>query len=542
MLLSRRNFVMGCAMMSAGRGLLLTGAGSEYPGAQPQSGRPGTLWYVSDGFIWDDLPASYRTESGRPLECSSKLFVFNPQDKTARVKARFYQVDRPPPGIERSVGPGKIEAMELATLGEVPHKQSFWIAVTSDVPVLPQARHEDYTFWDPVPDALVSVAPYPGPLEDETTWIFPDCYQSSGKPWYELETLTILNPNQQSVKARIRWLLRGRDLGGEEEIEIPGERVISLEVMERYPRLLGTKNGPPVRVAGDYAVRIDATGPVVAQSTRRARWAGRPSIVGARSTMGFPLRGRGHDLWYYPGGAILDRGVLPRGSNSDVSWNLLFTHNPDERQKARATVTFHRGDGSSTRSEPLEIPPQKSDLQWLHLEPWLGKHTFLHKPWAMTVSADRPVVPEVTNAEYEMWSQGCPSAMTAVNFYPGPLKDERTWWLGIGQAGGADDINTEWSQAYQLFNPGREKTAHVTLSFLDLGEPGSKLSRAVEIRPGAVVRVESKEIVGLPLGRPFVVRADGDVPFCPQVFARTFTRGLPYTRAMYSFIGIPIEL
>ena len=44
--------------------------------AQIQHQRAGTLWYVSDGFIWDDLPAGYRTEPGRPLECSSKLFVF----------------------------------------------------------------------------------------------------------------------------------------------------------------------------------------------------------------------------------------------------------------------------------------------------------------------------------------------------------------------------------------------------------------------------------------------------------------------------------
>lgn len=254
----------------------------------PHYHRPGTLWYVSDGFIWDDLPASYRTEPGRPLECSSKLFVFNPQDEIADVRVRFYHVDRPPTAIERNVGPGRIESIELATLSEVPHKQSFWIALESNTPVFPQARHEDYTFWDPVPDAMVSVAPYPGPLEDEMRWIYPDCFQGGPKSWYEREMLTILNPHNQAVKARIRYLLRGRELGGEEEIDLPGERVVSLDVWERVPRLLGMKNGPSVRIIGDYAVRIDATGPIVTQITRRARWTGRPSIVGARSTMAFP--------------------------------------------------------------------------------------------------------------------------------------------------------------------------------------------------------------------------------------------------------------
>lgn len=32
---------------------------------QPQYRRSGKCWFVSDGFIWDDLPVSYRTEPGR---------------------------------------------------------------------------------------------------------------------------------------------------------------------------------------------------------------------------------------------------------------------------------------------------------------------------------------------------------------------------------------------------------------------------------------------------------------------------------------------
>ncbi len=46
----------------------------------------------------------------------------------------------------------------------------------------------------------------------------------------------------------------------------------------------------------------------------------------------------------------------------------------------------------------------------------------------------------------------------------------------------------------------------------------------------------------LPIGTPFAARADGDGPFCVQVFGRSFTRGLPHSRAMYSFIGAPMKL
>jgi hypothetical protein len=507
---------------------------------QPQYHRPGTLWYVSDGYIWDDLPASYRREPGRPLECSSKLFVYNPQSQAAQVTARFYHTDRPPTAISFPVGPGQIAQQELASLSEIPHKQAFWIAVESDIPVLPQARHEDFTFWDPVPDALVAVSPYPGPLEDETAWVFPDCYCSGGQPWYERELLTLLNPGKEAVKVRVRWLLRARDLGAEETFEIPGERVLALDVWERAPLMLGSKNGPPVKITGDHAVRVDASGPVLTQTTRRCRWMGQPSIVGSRSTMAVPLRTPAPEVWHYPGGDIVDRGILPRDKNCDVTWNLLFTHNLSETEPTRATVTFHNGDGSTTQSEPLPVPPLKSDLEWFHLAPWLGKHTAYNTPYALTVTAESPVVPDICGGEFEMWSQVCPGAMTAVNFYPGPLTEERVWWLGIGHAGGADDRNTEWQQSYHLFNPGKSP-ARVTLSFLGLAD-GQTLRHAVEIPPSGVAKVESRAVAGLPLDQPFAVKAEGDQPFCAQVFGRTFTRGLPHSRAMYSFLGVPMRL
>jgi oligopeptide/dipeptide ABC transporter ATP-binding protein len=110
--------------------------------------------------------------------------------------ACFYHIDRPPTAIQFQVDAGAIYSVELASLQEIPHCQAF---------------------WDPVPDALIGVAPYPGPLEDERVWVLPDCYQSTWRAdgrkssWYERKLLTLLNPNPEPVQVHLRYYLPGRN-------------------------------------------------------------------------------------------------------------------------------------------------------------------------------------------------------------------------------------------------------------------------------------------------------------------------------------------
>ena len=517
--------------------------------AASQHRRPGTHWFVSDGYIWDDHPISSRREGGRPLECSSRLFLYNPQARPAAVTVRLFHVDREPTVVAVTVAAGCIEQIELAALPEVPHRQAFWITVESDIPILPQARHEDFTFWDPVPDAMVSVAPYPGPLEDETNWMFIDCFQGDCGSWYERESISILNPSPEPAIIRVRYLFRLDAGGAEEKITIPGRRVAFLHGEDRFPRLMGIQNGPAVRLRWEYNVRIDADRPVIAQSTRRARWVGFPSIIGSRSTMAVPVRPDWPDRWHYPGGEIVDYGLLPRPredthplNQCDNTWDLLFIANPRDDRPAQARLTIHKPDGGSLAAEPMTVPPNKSVLQCLHAKPWLGPFTRIGEPFAMTVTGDGPLAPSVCGAEFEMWSQVCPGAMTAVNFHPGPLTDETAWWLGIGQAGGADTANVEWQQSYHLFNPG-DRPVRAKLSFLGLDGPeSSPLTFPVSLAAEAVVRIRSEDVPRLPMGQPFAVKAEGDGPFCAQVFGRAFARGLPHSRSMYSFIGVPMGL
>ncbi|GAF89355.1 unnamed protein product, partial [marine sediment metagenome] len=213
---------------------------------------------------------------------------------------------------------------------------------------------------------------------------------------------------------------------------------------------------------------------------------------------------------------------------------------PDQKRKANARVNFHNPAGDCTTSAKLAMPPGRSILECLHAKPWLGKHTHVDEPFAMTVSADKPVVPEVTCAEFEMFSRVCPGAMSAVNFYPGPLTNERTWWLGLGRTGGCDDVATNFSQYYHLFNPG-PRSVRAVVRFLGFGSKNAERKQPVEIGAGAVVRIDATKVKGLPIDRPFAVRVDGDAPLCAQVFVRASTRGLSFTRSMYSMMGIPMK-
>lgn len=511
---------------------------------QTQHQRRGTLWFVGDGLIHDAHGWQHRQKDGRPLECSSKLLVFNPQRRPVAATARFYHTDHEPTEARLALAPQRVSVVELSTLEQVPHQQPFWVAVEAEQPVLPQLRHEDYTFWEQTPDALISVQPYPGPLTDETWWIFPDCYQGGTSSWHEQEILTILNPGSREASVKLLYFPRGRDGGAEEVVRVGPRRVAGLRMWERCPTPIGRKTGPIVRLMGDYAIHLRASRPVIAQITRRARWRGFEAVVGARGVIAQPWRPRErHRVWHYPGGAIVDSGVLPRGENFDVTWNLLFTHNPQENRAAEASIGFHNGQGTVTQSQPIRVAPRQSNLQWLHLAPWLGRHTRVDEPFGLTVRADGAVLPAVTHAEFEMFSRMCPGAMGAANLYPGPLTvGERTWWLGIGPAGGRLSAGGEapctWEQAWHLLNPG-PRAANVTLHFLGLSKP---YRHELRLAARGAVRVVSAEVAGLPAEGEMAVRAEADQAICAQTVGRCRTTGTRPTKAMYCVMGTPMKL
>lgn len=469
----------------------------------------GRLWYVGDGALGQG---------------QTRLFLFNPGEEVARVELRFYRERNAPQTFTREVPAGKVVESDVAELDGLPHGEPFWLVTESATPIFPQLRQAYFAANDPVPDALLSVAPYPGPLSNETTWIYPDCFVGGAEHWFENETITILNPGRTSVMVRLTYLSDGQ--AAVEEIGIPAQRMVALDAGARHPRLHGG-SGDDAGVGGNYALRIEADASVMTQMTRRARLLGASRIVGARSAIGFPLSDAPPRVWHYPGG--YDARPAPGGGEP---WNLLFLFNPDPVASVNAELIFHGTEGRRSTYPDFAIPPSTSDLRWLHH--WLGEYV-TREPWALTVHASGPLVAELTSAEFETRDDACPEAMTAVNLCAEPLAGRASQWLGIAPIGTSPEGGF-WHQHYALLNPGAEP-ASVTLSFQGLA--GETRRHTLVIPSAAVARVDAGAIEGLPAGEPFAVRADAVRPLCAQTVVRVTAGEQSYTRAIHSFVGVP---
>jgi len=137
---------------------------------------------------------------------------------------------------------------------------------------------------------------------------FPDCFQGGNfVSWYERETVTILNPHSHPVKVHVQYNFKSATGAVEENVEIPAERVVALHGWQREPTL-ADGSGIKAVLMHEYAVRLDASAPIVAQTTRRARWISYEPIIGSRSTIGTPVSEPSPACWYYPGGEIVDYG------------------------------------------------------------------------------------------------------------------------------------------------------------------------------------------------------------------------------------------
>ncbi len=480
----------------------------------------------------------------RPIGGRCRLMVFNPQPQPVRAAVTLLHPDREPTGFDLSIEAHGIATTDLIERRMLIPGQVCGLWLTAEQPVLPQLVTEYCTFWQQTADAIVSAAPYAGPLLDQTRWVLADCYQGGPPAWHEQETLTLANPGDEPVEAHLRFVLRGRSGWAGQRVRIKPRRLAVVELWRQLPTVEGQDAGLPVRLIGDYAIHVTSDRPIVPQISRLARWRGFETVVGARSEVGQPLcddmlRDDGTTRqWILPGGLVVDRGVQPRDQDCHLTWALLFAHNLADRP-VQARITFHQADGRTSRADPYTVAAGQTQLQWLHKPPFRDVHVPIDQPWSLVLEADGPVVGATTCAEFEMWSGQCPGAMSATHLLPGPVNATGEQWLGVFEADAGAGHEQRLQQIFHVFNPGPRPTMAVLRA---TGQGAAAVTRQLPIAAGSVAMVDSDAWEGLVAGRPYAVCVTADQPVAAHAHWRSFTRGLAPTRAMAGQLAVPIPL
>jgi hypothetical protein len=148
---------------------------------------------------------------------------------------------------------------------------------------------------------METVTLYAGPLgTKETAWYFTDTWMGidDRRSWYEFETLSINNPNQESAEVRLKFLgsyATGSRIEFDREVHfsIPGERVLSLrlwELAEMQFRGKVASDGVQEKSI-DFSTWLRSSVPVIPQKTRRAYKQFEKEVFGSWTVIGTPCGG-----------------------------------------------------------------------------------------------------------------------------------------------------------------------------------------------------------------------------------------------------------
>jgi len=499
--------------------------------AAPAAPDVGRHWFVGEAIVTGEVRAGDDASDGA-VRRSAQLHVFNPGALDAQIQVQIYRANGAPRTFRLKVAPDTLSSTDLATRSEIPRGELFWLVLDADRPVFPQVARAEHRPWDPVPDTLDMVLPQAGPADATfMDWIYPDGFQGGGDRWVESETISLLNAGARAGRATLTFQFRDGRPSRTYDVSLPAARLVDIDLSRIFG---GSASAPAPEPSGDYATRIVSDVPVVSQQTRRARWRDSTFVVGSKT--GAPVRvsesRRARD-WYYAGGWIRPLGILPRDRH-DHTWQLLFSHSLAPDGGSLLLQAYPDADGVDART--VALPPARSDLQWLHEDPWRTR-LGIGNPWGLHLSSASPIAAGITAAEYEPWSQGLPGAMSTTPLMPGPLATE--WWLGIARHIATDEAQAEWTAAWQLLNPGTS-TRQVTLRFHR--ESAAPIAHHVTVTPGTVLRVSGDDVPGIATGQPMMVSAMGDGPFLAHAWLRVATRGTAVARALTSAAGVPVSL
>ncbi|GCE20117.1 sensory rhodopsin transducer [Dictyobacter kobayashii] len=258
-------------------------------------------YYCSEGILFDFCEGK-RLE-GRLLNSAATLSLFNPHpEKATSVLLTCYFVELEP----ITKGPFTLEAEQLRQIHlheplMLLHNTHYALKVEADLPIVAQHTTSDFSPFAQVPNDMETVTLYAGPLgKKETAWYFTDTWMGTNdkRSWYEHETLSISNPNQEAADVCLKFFgsyATGERVEFEREahITIPAERVIPLRLWELAEvQFRGSVTGGGIHEKSvDFSSWLRSSVPIIAQKTRRAYKQFDTAIHGTWTVIGTPCGG-----------------------------------------------------------------------------------------------------------------------------------------------------------------------------------------------------------------------------------------------------------
>ncbi|GCE15747.1 sensory rhodopsin transducer [Tengunoibacter tsumagoiensis] len=250
-----------------------------------------------------------------------------------------------------------------------------------------------------------------------------------------------------------------------------------------------------------------------------------------------------HNLteWYYPGGYIYAVGNLPADQDdawftSSEGWELFFLSNPTaEDQEVQLRFYF-------SEKEPVDttyhVPARSSSMFPIFERKYSHLTGGYNSPFGIRIQSNQPLLPHITRAEFEPWTDTLPGAMFGVTPYQGPLTHETCWSIADGLVSDTETHPLKFQEWIQVLNPGLEATTLLGTIYL----PDRKIQFQKDLPAERVLLCKLEEMDELPKGVPFALKIEAQVPIVVQQIRRGLEQGAhPATRSILSTLGVVLN-
>jgi hypothetical protein len=246
--------------------------------------------------------------------------------------------------------------------------------------------------------------------------------------------------------------------------------------------------------------------------------------------------------WYYPGGYLYAVGNLPYPENdiwhqTHEGWEILFVSNPNAEDEV---VKFRFYLPNKAPVDTTFLVPAQGEIVFPIFE---RKYSHLtggyNTPFGFRMQSEQPILPHITRAEYEPWTDITPGAMFGVYPYQGPLGNETCWYFADGMIRDSLDHPLVFQDWIQIINPNEEEVL-ITVTYYVSGE---KISLERRLAGERVLLIKSEEVQGLPKEQPYAVKVEADRRIIAQQTRRGLEKGShPASKSVMATLGIPLHI